>query len=327
VRSLITGIGGFAGGHLVAALAERNDPIAGCDFGLQSYPQLAPFRDRIELVEADILDGPALESLMQDFKPEVVFHLAAITHVGQAWQMRRKTLEVNVLGTSTVLEVAARLQPKPKVIVASSGQVYGAAVRDGLPVDEHHATQPLDPYGASKLCTEVLAEQAWRGDGLPTVILRTFNFTGPWQSPTFVSGDFARQVAWAEAGLGPAILTVGNLEARRDFCDVRDIIKGYLLAAEHATAGSVYNLASGQPVRIGAILEYLVEQARVPIEIRQDPSRMRPAEIATLVGDASLAREQIGWQPRIPFEETLAGILDFWRQQAQREAGGGDEPG
>jgi GDP-4-dehydro-6-deoxy-D-mannose reductase len=320
VRSLITGIGGFAGGHLVAALAARNDQIAGCDFGRESYAQLEPFRDRIELVEANILDGPALASLMQGFRPDVVFHLAAITHVGQAWQMRRKTLEVNVVGTSTVLEAAAELDPKPKVIVASSGQVYGAAVRDGVPVDEGHATHPLGPYGASKLCTEVLAEQAWRGEQVPTVALRTFNFTGPWQSPTFVCGDFARQIARAEVGLGPAVMTVGNLEARRDFCDVRDVIDGYLLAVEHAEPGSIYNLASGTPVRIGDILEDLIEMARVPIEVQHDPARMRPAEISTLVGDASLARKRLGWQPSIPFAETLAGILEFWRREAEREA-------
>ncbi len=323
MRSLITGIGGFAGGHLVAALVARDDQIAGCDFGRESYAQLEPFRDRIELVEVDILDGPALASLMQGFMPEVVYHLAAVTHVGQAWQMRRKTLEVNVVGTATVLEAAVELEPKPKVIVASSGQVYGAAVQDGVPVDESHATRPLDPYGASKLCTEVLAEQAWRGEGLPTVALRTFNFTGPWQSPAFVCGDFARQIARAEVGLGPAVMTVGNLEARRDFCDVRDVIDGYLLAAEHAEPGSIYNLASGLPVRIGGILEDLIEMARVPIEVQQDPSRMRPAEISTLVGDASLARERLGWQPSIPFEETLAGILEFWRRQAEREVSNG----
>jgi GDP-4-dehydro-6-deoxy-D-mannose reductase len=320
VRSLITGIGGFAGGHLVAALAARDEQIAGCDFGRESYAQLEPFKDRIELVEADILDGPALASLMQRFRPDVVYHLAAITHVGQAWQMRRKTFEVNVIGTATVLEAAAELDPKPRVIVASSGQVYGAAVQDGVPVDEGHATRPQGPYGASKLCTEVLAEQAWRGEQLPTVVLRTFNFTGPWQSPAFVCGDFARQIARAEVGLGPAVMTVGNLEARRDFCDVRDVIDGYLLAVEQAEPGSIYNLASGTPVQIGDILEDLIEMARVPIEVRQDPARMRPAEISTLVGDASLARERFGWRPSIPFDETLAGILEFWRRQAEREA-------
>ncbi len=320
MRSLITGIGGFAGGHLVAALTTNDDPVAGCDFGRDSYAQLEPFRDRIELVEADILDGQALASLMQGFRPEVVYHLAAITHVGQAWQMRRKTFEVNVIGTATVLEAAAELDPKPKVIVASSGQVYGAAVQDGVPVDEGHATRPQEPYGASKLCTEVLAEQAWRGERLPTVVLRTFNFTGPWQSPTFVCGDFANQIARAEVGLAPPVMTVGNLEARRDFCDVRDVIDGYLLAAEHAEPGGIYNLASGTPVRIGDILENLIEMAHVPIEVRQDPARLRPAEIETLVGDASLAQERFGWRASIPFEETLADILEFWRRQAEREA-------
>lgn len=320
MRSLITGIGGFAGGHLVAALSTRGDKIAGCDFGRDSYAQLEPFRDQVELVEADILDGQAITSFVQEFSPEVIYHLAAITHVGQAWQMRRKTLEVNVVGTSTVLAAAAEMEPRPKVIVASSGQVYGAAVQDGVPVDESHATRPLGPYGVSKLCTEVLAEQAWRGEGLPTVILRTFNFTGPWQSPSFVCGDFASQIARAEVDLAPAVITVGNLEARRDFCDVRDVIDGYLLAVERAEPGSIYNLASGSPVRIGDILEDLIGMARVPIEVRQDPARMRPAEISTMVGDASLARERLGWRPSVPFDETLAGILEFWRRQAEREA-------
>ena len=147
-------------------------------------------------------------------------------------------------------------------------------------------------------------------------MLRTFNYTGAWQAPTFVCSDFARQVAWAEAGLGPADITVGNLEAKRDFTDVRDVVDGYILAASEGDPGRVYNLASGQAVRIGDILDHLVAAAKVEINVTQDPDRLRKADLSVLCGDASRARDELGWVPRFSLEETLDSVLEFWRHEA-----------
>ena len=318
MRSLITGISGFAGGHLATELLARDARVAGLDRGTSD--QLAPLLDRIEFCEADVRDGERLGGLAEAFRPDTIFHLAALTHVAQAWEQRRATLEINVLGTATVLEVAAGLDPKPRVVLASSGQVYGARPADSRPLTEEDQTTPQSPYAVSKRCAELLAEQVRLGDGVPTVILRTFNYTGPWQSPSFVCSDFARQIARAEAGLQEPVITVGNLDAARDFSDVRDIVRGYLLAAKDGEPGRVYNLCSGEAVPIVAILDHLRAASRVDIRVIEDPERLRRADLRVLLGDASRARRELGWEPRFRLAETLDAVLDFWRQRTAREA-------
>jgi len=319
MRILITGIGGFAGGHLTRALLERGDEVVGFTLPDGEHRQLAPVADRIEVIHGDVSDADAVTAAIAGTIPDVIIHLAAVTHVGQAWQDRERTLRVNVLGTGTVLQAAARLDPVPRVLLASTGQVYDPADAD-LPFTEESPLRPLNPYAASKRCAEVLGEQACAGDDLPVLIVRTFNFTGPWQSTDFVCSDFARQVAWAEAGLREPSMAVGNLAAERDFSDVRDIVDGYLRAVDLAEPGRPYNLASGRPVPISWILDRLLEEATVAIEVRQDPERLRPVDIPRLAGDASRARQELGWAPRFSLEETLTAVLEFWRRQAREEA-------
>ena len=317
MRGLITGISGFAGGHLTAELLKRGDAVAGLD--QVAGKQLDPFADQVLFAEGDIRDADAMRGLAAEFRPDTIFHLAAITHVAQAWQRRRATLEINVIGTATVLEVAAELDPKPTVVLASSGQVYGAAPTDSAPLTEDAPLDPQGPYAVSKLCCELLARQAWSGEGVPTVSLRTFNYTGPWQAPSFVCSDFARQVARAEAGLDPPEMMVGDLAAMRDFSDVRDVVDAFLLAAERGRPGRAYNIASGTAVSIGAILEHLCSNVDVEIDVRQDPERLRKIDPSVLQGDASRARDELGWQPRYGIEDTLDSVLDFWRQQTAEE--------
>lgn len=319
MRTLITGIGGFAGGHLTRALLERGEEVVGFTLPGGDHPQLDPLDDRVELIHGDVSDADAVGATMSAAGPDVVVHLAAVTHVGRAWKERQRTLEVNVLGTGIVLQAAGRLDPPPRVLLASTGQVYDSR-RAEVPFTEDSPLCPLNPYAASKRCAEVLAEQAWAGDGVPVVVLRTFNFTGPWQSTDFVCSDFARQVAWAEAGLREPSMSVGNLAAERDFSDVGDIVDGYLRAADRAEPGRAYNLASGRPVAISWILDHLLEMATVEIEVRQDPERLRPVDIPRLAGDASRARLELGWEPRVSLEETLASVLEFWRRRAREEA-------
>ena len=318
MRSLITGIGGFAGGHLANALLNRGDEVAGID--LRPGAQLADVADRIDFAVGDIRNADDIRRLVCEFRPDTIFHLAAITHVGQAWKNRRETLEINVIGTSAVLEVAAELDPKPTVILASTGQVYGLAPEDSRPLNEDTPLDPRSPYAVSKVCCELLARQAWAHEGVPTVILRTFNYTGPWQSPMFVCSDFAHQVAWIEAGLAEPRMKVGNLQTRRDFSDVRDVIDGYLLAAEHGNPGQAYNLASSKAVQIADVLDRLRAAVDVDIEVEQDAERVRPIDLAALLGDPSRAHDELGWKPRFSFDETLASVLDFWRQQAAEES-------
>ena len=318
MRSLITGIAGFAGGHLATALLERGAAVGGIDH--VAGPRLDALGERVEFSVADIRDASAVRAATDGFGPEVIFHLAAMTHVGQAWDERRETLEINVVGTSAVLEAAAALDPKPTVVLASSGQVYGPAPADSRPLTETDPPHPQSPYAVSKLCAELLARQAWEGEGVPTIILRTFNYTGPWQSPTFVCSDFARQMAWAEAGLVEPRMSVGNLESRRDFSDVRDIIDGYLLAAERGRPGEAYNLCSGEAVSIADVLDYLRGAVDADVDVRQDAARLRPADLTALRGDATRASQELGWKPRFTLEETLDSVLEFWRKQAAKES-------
>jgi len=317
MRSLITGISGFAGGHLAAALLQRGGDVAGIDVARSA--QLDLLGDGVVFAEGDIREADAIRRLAADFRPDTIFHLAAVTHVGHAWKNRRTTLEVNVIGTSAVLEVAAELDAKPTVLLASTGQVYGDAPADAKPVDEDTPTRPRSPYAVSKLCCELLARQAWEGEGVPTVTLRAFNYTGPWQAPSFVCSDFARQVAWIEAGLAEPRIQVGNLEAMRDFSDVRDIVDGYMRAADRGQPGAAYNLASGSAVRIRDMLDTLRGAVDVDIEVLQDPERLRKIDLAALLGDATRAREELGWNPSFRFDDTLASVLDFWREQARKE--------
>jgi len=317
MRCLITGISGFAGGHLTAELLKRGAEVAGLD--QVTGKQLEPFADSILFAEGDIREAEATRRLAAEFRPDTIFHLAAITHVAQAWQQRRTTLEINVIGTASVLEVAAELDPKPTVVLASSGQVYGAAPADSAPLTEDAPLDPEGPYAVSKLCCELLARQAWSGEGVPTINLRTFNYTGPWQAPSFVCSDFARQVVRAEAGLDPPEMTVGDLEAKRDFSDVRDVVDAFLLAAERGGPGRAYNIASGNAVSIGTILEHLRSAVDMKIDVRQDPGRLRKIDPSALRGDASRARAELGWQPRHSLEDALDSVLDFWRQQTAEE--------
>lgn len=318
MRALITGISGFAGGHLAGAVLERGGEVGGID--QVTGRQLEPFADRILFAEGDIRDADAIRELARELRPDTIFHLAALTHVAQAWQQRRTTLEINVIGTAAVLEVAAEIDPKPTVVLASSGQVYGSVAPGAPPVTEDAPLAPEGPYAVSKLCTEFLAQQAWNGEGVPTVSLRTFNYTGPWQSPTFVCSDFARQVARIEAGLSAAEMTVGNLEAQRDFSDVRDVIDAFLLAAERGQPGRAYNIASGEASSIGSVLDHLRSAVDIEIEVRQDPERLRKIDPSVLRGDASRAREELGWKPRFSLEDTLDSVLEFWREQTAQES-------
>jgi GDP-4-dehydro-6-deoxy-D-mannose reductase len=218
-----------------------------------------------------------------------------------------------VIGSASVLAEAAGISPPPRVVLISSGLVYGEAPAENMPLREDWPARPVSPYAVSKLCSEEIALQAWRSTGLEVVILRPFNYAGPGQSPDFVCSDFAFQIARAEAGASPPVISVGNLEAKRDFADVRDMMDAFVLAAERGVSGSVYNLCSGNAVSIREVLDMLLEQAEVDIEVRQDPGRMRPADVPVFIGDSGLARRELGWRPRRDLERTLADTLDYWR--------------
>jgi GDP-4-dehydro-6-deoxy-D-mannose reductase len=293
VRAYITGSSGFVGGWLSEHLQSSGDEVLKAD------------------TEVDVTDPEAIGESIVTAAPDVVYHLAALAHVGRSWSNPAETLRVNTIGTLNVLQAAARCEPIPRVMVVSSAEVYGNAA-GSEPVRETAALRPVTPYAASKVGAEFVGIQAWLGQGVPVIRIRPFNHLGPGQSADFVVAALARRVVEAEQAGGGQV-AVGNLQARRDFTDVRDVVRAYRLLAEKGAPGEVYNVATGQSVSIAEVATQLGELARAPVGLRQDPDLVRPVDVPVFLGDASLLRATTGWSPEVPFSTTLEDVLEHWR--------------
>ncbi|GAJ29611.1 NAD-dependent epimerase/dehydratase family protein [Acidomonas methanolica] len=294
---LITGAGGFVGRHVLAALAR-----------------LSP-GTRVLTPATDITDRDAVRALFAAERPAACLHLAAIAAIGVARGDPALAWSVNLHGTLAIAEAIRDLAPACRLIFVSSSDLYGASFRCGEALDEQALPAPLNTYAATKAAAD-LALGAMAAEGLSVLRLRPFNHTGPGQSDHFVVPAFARQIALAEAGRGPAVIRVGALAPERDFLDVRDVARAYLAAvaqAESLASGTVLNIASGVPRRIGDVLSSLLARAAVPIQVEEDVARLRPADIPRAVGDARQARDCLGWAPAIPWDVTLGDVLDDWR--------------
>jgi len=295
VRALITGGGGFVGHWLAAHLRDEGDHVVAIDR------------------EVEITDPDAVSDAVSTAAPDAIYHLAALSHVGQSWGAPLEVLRVNVLGTAAVLEAAVRCGNGPRVLVTSSAEVYGAVTDPALlPLVETSPTAPLTPYAASKLAAEAVVAQAYHGHGLPVVTVRPFNHIGPGQSDQFAVSALAHRIVEAEAR-GAGAIPVGNLSARRDFTDVRDVVRAYRLLVVTGDPGAVYNVCSGTDVAIAEIAELLQGLAGRSVELRTDPDLVRPVEVPVLRGDPGRLRAATGWAPAIPLEQTLADVLTSWR--------------
>jgi len=291
VRALITGGRGFVGGWLAEHLRAAGDEVVAID------------------QEVEITDPAAVLGAVAAAAPDAVYHLAALTHVGDSWDDPLRVLQVNVLGTAVVLAAARRCGPNTKVLVTSSAEVYGAVSDDALPLSEETATAPLSPYAASKLAAEAVCAQAHAGHGQPVLVVRPFNHIGPGQSPNFAVAALARRITTALAE-GRQEVPVGNLSARRDFTDVRDVVRAYRLLVERGEPGRVYNVCSGTDWSIREVADALLRQAGATLDLRADPDLVRAVEVPVLRGDPSRLHAATGWKPEIPFEQTLADVLD-----------------
>jgi GDP-4-dehydro-6-deoxy-D-mannose reductase len=319
LRALVTGIGGFVGAHLTAYLLEERElEVWGLDL---VEGRAAQFGSRITLEVGDLLlHRAALEQLFQAARPDYVFHLAAQAFVPTSWQDPWSTLENNIRGQLNVLLVALSVEPPPRVLVVGSAEEYGLVAPDELPVDESNALRPYSPYAVSKVAQDMLGYQYYASHSLPVVRVRPFHHIGPGQSPAFVASDFAKQIAEAEAGLREPVMHVGNLEARRDFTDVRDMVRAYHLAVTRAEPGEVYNIGAERSYAIREVLDMLLAFSTVPIEVEQDPARLRPSDVPELLCDCSRFRAQTGWRAEIPLERTLKDTLDYWRTHVRSPA-------
>jgi GDP-4-dehydro-6-deoxy-D-mannose reductase len=293
MRALITGGKGFVGQWLAAHLKDSGDDVVVID------------------IETDVSDGAALRTVMDEVAPHAIYHLAAMTHVGESWDNPSQVLKVNVLGTAELLAAARELPTSPTVLVVSSAEVYGAVTEADLPLREDALTAPATPYAASKLAAEAVALQAWRGYRQPVIVVRPFNHIGPGQSPNFAVPALAKRIVEARAA-GAHSLRVGTLTTRRDFTDVRDVVVAYRLLIERGVPGSVYNVCSGIDVAIADVAASLLRLAGVKLELVTDPALVRPVDVPVLRGDGSRLHDAIGWAPSIALETSLADVLNSW---------------
>jgi GDP-4-dehydro-6-deoxy-D-mannose reductase len=298
MKALITGINGFVGPYLKEHLLDKKIEINGTDVsnGVD-----------VDFV-IDLLDKQAVYDLVCDVKPDFIFHLAAQSSVKLSFTEPKLTREVNVTGTKNLLDAVKVIVPDSKILVISSADVYG--VPDKIPLIENFELNPVSPYGDSRLEQEKLA----LGYGLNLVISRSFIHTGPGQKPLFVCSDFAKQIVEIENGK-ENVISVGNIDVRRDFTDVRDIVKAYLLALEKCDFNNVYNICSGKIYSIKDILDILLNMADEHIEVRVDQSKLRGNDIMVLAGDNTKFVNATGWKPEIPIEQTLKDLLDYWRNE------------
>jgi GDP-4-dehydro-6-deoxy-D-mannose reductase len=304
---VVTGAAGFAGSHLVDLLAAERAHVAGWrrPGGSAGHGPAG-----VEWMDVDLLDANAVRKAIAVCRPAAVYHCAGAPQVAGSWDRIIPTLEANVVGTHNLLEAVRLEAPRCRVLVTGSALVYKPSEE---PLSEASPIGPRSPYALSKLAQELLSLHAHRDDGADVVLTRSFNHFGPRQDPAFVGSGVAKQLALIEAGRLEPILQIGNLDARRDLTDVRDTVCAYRDLLAHGRPGVIYNVCSGQPRPIRELVRSLVARANVRVEIRIDPGRLRPNDVPLVVGDARRIREEIGWTPTIPFEQTVADLLDHWR--------------
>lgn len=313
-RVLVTGVTGFAGSHLVDYMLERGD----CEiFGIQRWrsrtENIEHFADRIQLLECDLRDAASTLATLEKVRPDFIFHLAAQSFVPTSWIAPTESLTTNVLAQVNLFEAVRRTGLACRIQLACSSEEYGMVFPNEVPIKETNPLRPLSPYAVSKVAQDMLGYQYWMSWKVDSVRTRGFNHEGPRRGPVFVASDFAKQIADIERGRKAPILHVGNLQAKRDFTDVRDMVKAYWLSLEKCEPGEVYNICRGQAWSIQEVLDLLLGMTKAKIEVREDPARLRPSDVPVLLGDPTKFKKATGWEPRIPFEQTLLDMLDYWR--------------
>lgn len=306
---LVLGATGFVGRHLLAECAGRGDALT----GTHRPDEEAPAGPDVAWVAMDVLDSASIERALRAARPEAIVHLAAQANVAAAHAEPVDSFRTNAEGTLRVLDAVRRVAADARVAVVASAELYGAVPAEELPVREDRPANPKTPYGLSKAAADAAAAMAAQGWNLRVLRMRPFNHVGPGQRPGFVAPDFASQIAAMERGEAAPILEVGNLSPRRDFTDVRDIVRGYRDALERGHDGEAYNLCSGRTVSMEEIAGFFVARSRVRVEIRTAESRRRTLDLDEMRGDAGKARRDFGWEPTIPLEQSLAEVLEEWR--------------
>ncbi|HEY7214360.1 MAG TPA: GDP-mannose 4,6-dehydratase [Thermoanaerobaculia bacterium] len=317
MRALITGITGFAGSHLAEYLLKEQPGVE--VFGTLRWrsrmENVEHLGKRIRLVEADLRDYSSMHRALEETRPDFIFHLAAQSFVPSSWSAPNDTIVTNVTGQTNLFEAIRILKLDPTVQLACSSEEYGLVLPDEVPIKETNPLRPLSPYAVSKVAQDYLGYQYFKSYDLKVIRTRGFNHTGPRRGQVFVTSNFCSQVAAIELGLQEPVIRVGNVEAIRDFTDVRDMVRAYWLAVTKGKPGEVYNIATGKGIRIREMLDRLLALSRVEVKVEVDPDRLRPSDVEILIGDSSKFRADTGWEPCIPFEQTLEDLLGYWREK------------
>jgi len=317
MKALITGITGFAGSHLAEYLLAHQPQveIVGIRRWRSPMENIAHIADRLELVETDLTDYHSVYRMLASVRPDYIFHLAAQSFVPTSWNAPAATLEINVVGQTHLFEAVRALDLDPVIQIACSSEEYGLVHPDEAPISETNPLRPLSTYAVSKIAQDYLGYQYFQSYGLKAVRTRGFNHTGPRRGEVFVTANFAKQLARIKAGLDEPIIRVGNLEAVRDFTDVRDMVRAYWLAVTRGKPGEVYNIATGNGITIQELLDRLIALTDVEVTVQPDPDRMRPSDVEILIGDSSKFRGDTGWEPEISLDKTLQDTVDYWREK------------
>jgi GDP-4-dehydro-6-deoxy-D-mannose reductase len=269
--------------------------------------------DKVWMLECGHRHASSVRDVLGEVRPDWIFHLAAQSFVPTSWTAPTESLYTNIIGQLNIFEAVKKLHIMPRIQLACSSEEYGMVYENELPIRETNPLRPLSPYAVSKVGQDMLGYQYFMSFKLPVIRTRGFNHEGPRRGPVFVCSDFAKQIADIEQGRRPPVIRVGNLEARRDFTDVRDVVRAYWLALEKGEAGEVYNICSGRAWTIRAMLDLLLGMTKAKVKVEPDVARMRPSDVPVLLGDAGRFKKATGWEPTIPFETTLQDLLEYWR--------------
>lgn len=314
--ALITGVTGFAGSHLCELLLKEGVEVHGIQRWRSKSDNIDHIKDKVNFYEADLLDAHSLYKVIDEVRPNYIFHLAAQSYVQSSWASPANTLEVNIIGSVHLFEAVRKSGLDTTIQIACSSEEYGKVLPNELPIKETNPLRPLSPYAVSKLAMDYLGYQYHESYGLKIIRTRGFNHTGPRRGDVFSESTFAKQIAEIEKGKKEPVVQVGNLDAVRDYTDVRDMVRAYYLSVQRCKPGEVYNIATGEGWKVGDVLALLLSMSKVKIKIVQDKERMRPSDVEVLIGDAEKFKKQTGWKPEIPFTKTMEDLLNYWRERA-----------
>jgi len=320
IRVLITGITGFAGSHLAEYALDQGVVVFGSVRWRSRLENIEKIKNKLHLVTCDLGDFVATRQLIKIAKPDFVFHLAAQSYVPFSWQAPAQTLSTNILGQLNLFEAVRFLKLDPVIQIACSSEEYGLVDKKEVPIKETNPLRPLSPYGVSKVAQDLLGYQYFKSYGLKIIRTRAFNHTGPRRGDVFVTSNFAKQIVEIESGKKKSTLEVGCLDSERDFSDVRDVVRAYWLAVQKAAHGEVYNICSGRSWTIGKMLAKLLSLTKIKPTIKINHCRLRPSDVPLLLGDHTKFSQATGWQPEIPFEQTLADLLNYWREKIKNDS-------